>query len=423
MKFGVGKDLITPDVLTSMGGYSSFHGKHFLGIHDHLYVKALLLDDGKERLMFISIDLLFHDYALTETVKQYALEKHGISRDCLFLSYTHTHGGPAIRGYGDPGQYSETYEQFLLARIKSCMDRTLLNQYEGSMEYGSIEGDWNINRRKPVDGRIELAPNPEGAKDNTLHMLKLVDRNGHIKAVTIFYACHPVTVRDTLYLSGDFPGRICQLLEAECFGATAIFLQGAGGNARPKITASGNEFLTKTYEEVNEMSVAIVERIKRTLFKAGAFTKIEADFVARQFEIPLSLDPFPKQRFAEAASDKREPIGTRRVAEGVYARYEQMPDEIRLPGGFARLGRDLFLAYLGGEPCYEVKQHLESFFPGKYLLFIGYADSKAYVPNDKLNAEGGYEASGSTIEYGLKGTFKYIDRSIEQAFKSALSIT
>ena len=147
MKFAVAKDLITPDRITSMGGYSSFHGKQFMGIHDNLYVKALLLDDGKERLLFISIDLLFHDYELTETVKQFAYEKHRISNECLFLSYTHTHGGPAIRGYGDPSQYSEEYEQFLLARIKSCIDRTMLNQYEGSIEYGSIEGDWNINRR------------------------------------------------------------------------------------------------------------------------------------------------------------------------------------------------------------------------------------------------------------------------------------
>lgn len=104
MKFAVAKDLITPDIAMPMSGYDSFHGSEFLGIHDDLFVKTLLLDDGNERLLFISLDLLFHDYELTDNVKQFAFEKHGISRDCLFLSYTHTHGGPVIRGYGDPSQ-------------------------------------------------------------------------------------------------------------------------------------------------------------------------------------------------------------------------------------------------------------------------------------------------------------------------------
>lgn len=185
---------------------------------------------------------------------------------------------------------------------------------------------------------------------------------------------------------------------------------------------ANNEFVTLGYEEVNEMSVAITERIKRALIQRGVFKPVEAEFAARQFEIPLALDPIPKERFAEVAADEREPVDLRKAAEGVVARYEEMPDELRLPGGVARLGKDIYVAFMGGEPCYEVKRQLEPLFAGKHLLFIGYADSKAYIPSDELNAEGGYEASGSTIEYGLKGTFKSIDRRMEQSFKGALAL-
>lgn len=420
MKFGVAKDLITPDIRTSMGGYHTFHGKTFAGIHDDLYVRALFIDDGTTKLLFLSVELLFHDFALTKTIGRFAEDVCGISPDGVFVSYTHTHGGPAVRGFGDPGQCSADYEAFLLARLKSCIRRAMLNRFEGTAEYGLLEGDWNINRRRQVNGVMQLAPNPEGARDTALHVLKFVDARGEIKALTVHYACHPVTVRDRPELSGDFPGRICQLLEAEYFGATALFFQGAGGNMRPKITARGNAFATLTYEEVNEMAVAIVARIRQAIVRRDAFRPLQVELAACQFAIALELEPWPKRRFEQIAADEREPVGLRRIAEGIAARYEQIPDEVKLPGGVVRLSRDLYIVYMGGEPCYEVMMNLAPIFPGKRYIFIGYADSLAYIPDDRLLAEGGYEAEGSIVEYGLKGTFKNVDARMEREFVRAL---
>lgn len=422
MKFGIAKELITPSFPTAMGGYGSFYGKQFLGIHDDLYVRALLLDDGRSQLLFVTLDLLFHDFELTEQVKQYAHDKYGISLQGIFLSYTHTHGGPAVSGYGDPNQLSEPYEQFLRSRIECCIDRAMVNQFEGTILYGSVEGDWNINRRKPVNGTIELAPNPAGAKDNTLHLLQICDTAGAIKGIFVNYACHPVTVRDTLYLSGDFPGRICQLLECEYFGSTALFFQGAGANARPRLTAQGDQFVTLTYAEVNEMAGAITSRIKTAIATRPSFTSIELDLAAQQFQIPLQLDPFPKALFEQKASDPEEHPAIRTISKRVYDHYDETPDVLLVPGGIARISEGLYVAFMGGEPCYEVKLTLEPLFPGKQLLFIGYTDACAYLPSDKLNAEGGYEASGSTIEYGLKGPFKPgIDATMKESFLAAIA--
>jgi hypothetical protein len=90
----------------------------------------------------------------------------------------------------------------------------------------------------------------------------------------------------------------------------------------------------------------------------------------------------------------------------VLDKYDDMPDDIELRAGFAKLSENLYIAYMGGEPCYEVKQKLEALFPGVTLLFFGYADSTAYIPDDKIIAEGGYEAEGSAVEYGHKGSLK-----------------
>ncbi|MBP1990743.1 hypothetical protein [Paenibacillus eucommiae] len=420
MRFGAAKDLITPDRKTFMGGYASFFNNPFVGIHDDLFVRALLMDDGKAPLLFISVDLLFHDFKLTRKVQEYAKSRYELSADHLFLAYSHTHGGPAVEGYDDVSQHSPEYEEFLLSRIFSCIDRVMVNCFEGSLEYGSVSGDWNINRRLFVDGAVENMPNPQGLKDDRLHVLRVNDQSGKARVILFNYACHPVTVRDTPYLSGDFPGRVCHLLEAEYFGAMGIFFQGSGGNSRPKVTTKGGEFITCTYDEVDEMAAAITLGIKRLCRTSGALVPVQLDLAALQFAVKLELDPFPKPRVAEAASDANGFPGLRQVAARVLHNYEDMKAQISLPGGMARLSESLYIAYMGGEPCYEVKLKLEQLFPGVTLLFFGYADSTAYIPDDSIIAEGGYEADGSALEYGLKGSIKQgTDEVMAQAYKQA----
>ncbi|CAI6025034.1 hypothetical protein [Cohnella sp. JJ-181] len=422
MKFGVAKELITPDCLTPMGGYGSYFRKYFQGIHDDLYARALLLDDGKNPVLLIAVDLLFHDYALTGKVQDYAAAAFGMDRDSLFIAYSHTHGGPSVEGYDEASQVSPEYEAFLFERLKCLIRRALLNTFEGTLAYGLAEGDWNINRRKLLNGKIVNAPNPEGGKDDRLQMLRINDRTGNIKAVLFNYACHPVTVRDTLYLSGDFPARVCHLLEAEYFGATALFFQSAGGNARPKATAKFGEFITCGYDEMNEMAMAMTQSIKGAVAREGAFRLLEPELEARQFRITLALEPFSKQRIIAAIEDAEGFPATKRIAEDVLARYEELPDAISLPAGLIRLDADHYVALLGGEPCYEVMLKLQASLGVKRLLFIGYLDSSAYIPDDKIIVEGGYEADESALEYGLKGGFRPgIDRSIAEAFAQSFS--
>ena len=41
MKFGVAKDIISPDIRMGMSGYGSRYNKDFKDIHDDLYVRCL----------------------------------------------------------------------------------------------------------------------------------------------------------------------------------------------------------------------------------------------------------------------------------------------------------------------------------------------------------------------------------------------
>ncbi len=405
MKFGIAKDLITPDVKTHMGGYGNLHGQYSVGIHDDLYVKALVMDDDRHRAVLISFDLLFHDYALTERLGEYIESRHGIPGENLIVSYTHTHAGPAVLGY-DPGQHSDEYEAFLLERTKSCLDRACNNVFEGTIAYGTIEGDWNMNRRRPGNGKPTNAPNPEGDKDNTLGILSVHDQDGVSKALLLNYSCHPVTLGATLWISAEYPGRMCQLLEAEFYGSTAIFFQGAGGCSRPKIAADGKVWKACTFDELDDMATAMANNVKRAIC-AGKLEPIELRLAARQFVVPLDIEVYPKEFFAKIVNDPNAPNAPQKnEARWVLEHYDDMGDQVPLHAAIMRLSDDLYVAFLCGEVTYPVKQHVLKAFGDKQVIFVGYGDATAYIPDDRYIEEGGYEAEGSVVEFRQRGCFK-----------------
>ena len=91
---------------------------------------------------------------------------------------------------------------------------------------------------------------------------------------------------------------------------------------------------------------------------------------------------------------------------------------IRIP--LFRIDEHLFIATMGGEPCYNVKKIVREVFAGKELCFVGYTDACAYIVDDVMISEGGYEPT-SSLEYGLKGNFKPgISQKIREGFASAL---
>jgi neutral ceramidase len=419
VRFGIAREIVTPSFKTYLGGYSSRYGLPFDHIHDDLYAKALLLDDGMNRLIMISLDLLFHEYSLTEEIKQYIATKYQIPEQYVLVTCTHTHTGPAVAGY-DHGQHLEEYEAFLKARIVTCIERTFANTFEGEMKRGSLTGDWNVNRRNTKDGRMQMLPNPEGVKDDTADLLCLYDQTGRLRVLLVNYACHPVVITDSLFISGDYPGRLCQLLDASFYGCTSVFFQGAGGNLRPLITVQENRFAKRTVDEVNEMATAMAVRIEEEI-RSNRLQKVDLKLQAVQFNLKLDMIPFGKQLLMDKVDDPGIAQSLRNAATKLLDHYEEVKEHVNLPAGIIRLNPNLYIGYMGGEPCIEIKKLLEGLFLPRSLIFIGYADSTAYIPDDKILEEGGYEA-GSNLEYGLMGLFKPgIDKLVYDGFSEHLT--
>lgn len=435
VKFGAAKDIITPCIRTTLMGFGVVFGKPFLNIHDDLYVRTLLLEDGFEnQVILVSLDLCFHDDSLTEELRDYVNEKYGIPLDNLLITYTHTHFGPSVKGY-DLVFHEPEYESFLKRRVRECVDRAYLNRCEGSIEYGFVEGSWNISRRKNENGRIRFAPALDGEHDKNLYILKLSDTKGNIKVLLTNYACHPSNLDELLSISSEYPGRLCHILESKYYGATALFFQGFGADAKLSAGAAGNRFKGICYQNVNEVALGMAERIS-DLISIGDFKPVNLNLASKMFKIPVPLAVYPKEFFDKASAGYSGLDGARfdksRVGgshpdilrwastDYVIEHYDEIPDYLTLNCGLIRLSDTLWIATVGGEPSCNVKAVISEALAGKEILCFGYNDAIAYVPSDKVIAEGGYEAEGSVTEYRLKGRIAPgIDKLFAEYFKDA----
>ncbi len=418
MYFGVAKEMITPDHPMYMIGYAEYYKRCFKSVHDDLYVRCLLLDDGKRKAILLAYDLLFHDHSLAQRLREFAKMEFQVDEDAVVLSYTHTHYSVAVRGYCSE-EADSGYEDYLLEQSKRCIRKAFLNMSEGEASYISTTADESINRRKPVDGQYIMAPNQEGEKDEELNAIVIRNKEGRVKAIAVNYSCHPNILRDVPSLSSEYPGRICQILENEFYGSFAFFFQGSGADTRARVTACYDHFVPRTPDDVDDMAKRLAGKVIRQI-SLNSESGFQLDLRYATFCIPCPLDVKPKDYY-EQDYETNQFEALRECARFVVENYENLPDTCDLHGGCLQLSKDILVIYLGGEICYSTKKLFQNAFPKKHIYFLGYADSTAYVPSDKIISEGGYEHEGSIVEYRLKGTFSPgIDKLMLDAVNNAM---
>ncbi len=425
MRFGVAKEVITPPFKMKL----SCSGKmdvDYEDIHDDVFVRCLIFEDGMRKLVLMSYDLLFHDRSLNDALAEYASDKYGVERDAVCVCYTHAHTSPASKGY-HPMHHDDRYEELLIERGKKCIDDAMGGMFEGYYEYGSIEIDMNASRRACVNGRYHNLPALDKPHDKELFVMCVKDAAGKIRSVFVNYACHPVFYPAPLSVCGEFPARLCLELDTLYEGCVSLFSQSAGGDVRPLSVAVQLEdgswkWRGGTFEEMEQFALQLSENVQAVL-NGGKMKRGTSVLSAIQFEIPLDMNCRSLADFEalwERWKDDR--YGPNRTNAYLISHggYEKLKDQLMLCCQIIRMDEQLFIATMGGEPCYNVKKLVREVFDGKDLCFIGYTDACAYIVDDEMIHEGGYEPT-SSLEYGLKGNFKLgITQKIKEGFRNVL---
>src|SRR5690242_8538820 len=109
---GVCETNITPPIGVWMSGYA-LRPSGALGIHDELYARALVLDDGRQRLVLVVADLIALPFEMAQQIREKIGTALGIESKAVMLHCTHTHGGPYLGTFRTMGEPDPAYSDVL----------------------------------------------------------------------------------------------------------------------------------------------------------------------------------------------------------------------------------------------------------------------------------------------------------------------
>jgi hypothetical protein len=380
-----------------------------------LWAKALALDDGSgNRVVILTVDLLFLPRELTDEVAQRCAKQFGLKRSQLLFNASHTHSGPAvwpkIRVLFDMNaedtERAHQYAVRLIDQLTQIAGESLHNLSPANLSFAQGEAAFAINRRIAHLRDINPGKDFPAPTDHSVPVLLVTAPDGKLRAVLFGYACHNTTLTGEFYeVSGDYAGFAQAALEREHPGAQAMFIELCGGDQNPNPRSS-----IELPEKYGNQLAAAVDSAMSQGTRALA-PPLRAFYETRQ----LPFAPHSRAVFEQEAKSS-DPFKVRRAKLMLQAYDRGEPvRSVRFPVQAIRVGDGLTLLALGGEVVLDYSIRAKKEYPNVNLVVAGYSnDVMSYIPSRRVLEEGGYEASDSMIYYELPGP--YTDQIEEEIF-------
>lgn len=406
LRAGAARLDITPaaDAALPMAGYAS-RTKGFTAIHDHVYARAIVLDDGATETAIVAWESLFvPDNVWSETSQRISRDL-GIRPENLILAAVHDHGAPTLAG-GEPfgsgpdAAITVAYTRSVEDNAVEAVRRAKQQLQPARFGIGSGAAWINVNRRELTPRGWWLGFNENGPSDKTVTVLRFEDLTGKPIAFLINYAVHAVVMGPNNYqITGDLAGATSRFVEKHYFGedqprsdggpraalrapertggdgVVAIWTSGAAGDQNPVSMASGEDFTL-----VDALGKMLGEEVVR---------------VAGSIKTAPEAHLWGAQQVATCPGRSVEPGPTPRID---YKFTDADPVHIRLS---LLMIDDIALSGVSGEVFTLIGQRLRKESPWNHTVIITHANgSSGYIPNDAAFDQISYEITASHLKPG-----------------------
>ena len=198
-KIGYSKVNLTPREPIATAGYGKRLGRHYQSVHDSIYVRTLVIDNGTQRVAIVSADLLIIPPTVTALLEQ-ELPTIDFTLDNTYLGSTHSHNSIGNWAQGVTsllyGTYDDSIVRFIADKIKVSIVKATENLLPSIIKVDSVampEGVYNrVTDSGPVDPLIRTIE---------------IERQDSSKLLFISYTAHATCLfSKDLVLSGDYPG-------------------------------------------------------------------------------------------------------------------------------------------------------------------------------------------------------------------------
>lgn len=396
---GAAKRCVTPPAwvpyLTSSGNGTC---EPFDGVHDDLYARALVLDDGRRSIAVLSVDAVGYDNAILGPDRNFTAElrsriagRTGLSPEGVMLTASHSHSTPETLGL-TPFRETAGIQDWLEAHLETLAstvteaweEREAVQAYAGVTHVTGVARHRRIRLRDGTLSRAGALPSLEDADgawavDEALTILYLEAASGQPQAVMVNYAAHPVVAMLLPPVSADYPGALAASVEAGLNGATCLFVNGACGNVNSIHVTTNFDDVSRIGETLGRAALDEIARLK----EGAPLCSTQVAFDSNRLE--LDARPCPSLEEAERAAARSPSIENRRALR-LARKLAESPLQIEIQA--MALGRMRWVA-LPGEVFVEtglaIKQAGASFVTGNANGWVG------YFPIHRAYEEGGYE--------------------------------
>ena len=410
IRAGAAKRSIVPSFPTHMGGFFD-RNQPFEGVHDDLYVRAVVLENDATTIVMIGSDLMALDAELTHMVRQDITAATQIPASHVLLCAAHNHSAPSY--YQKQGEAEIKAEPSLRTFLRKQFTDAVLEAHTRRVPArvgfasGQIQG---LTRNRQQRNNEVIDPQ--------VGVLRIEERDERRTIATVFnFTGHPVVLGSSnLLLSGEFPGAASRAVES-LLGGVAVFTQGACGDVT--VNRSGDPFheierigrtlageVIKTSGLITCATEVLLSAASRTVRLEGrpvlSVTEAETALSRSTTSIEEAKARGLSQSSMQLLEDKHRVLTAaarraRAIADDPSKKEDQLDAEVQVievgDAAFVAVPGELFVEY-----ALELRARIRQEFQMSTCL-VGYANGYiGYIVTPRAMETGGYEASSTRVD-------------------------
>ncbi len=296
LRVGLATVDITPEESVWMAGFAA-RTEPSDGVFEPIQASCVVFDNGITRVAIVAIDVCKIGQRQMGLIRE-AAQAVGVPRQHVMINVSHTHCGPTIIGDRNAA-YVAQFER----KVCGLLPAAVADLQEASLDYTVGSCTMAVNRRQLDDEgmAVGMRPEPRKAIDPDVPVLRVLTPAGDVRAVIFGYACHPTTLNGQK-IAPDYVGPAREWIAAAYPDALPIFLQGCGGDIKPRYCSPNGRFgyvLLDPYETVRELGHELGRAVVTALTVPPEPVPAEGDEVilggiTRMIEVPDREKPDEK---------------------------------------------------------------------------------------------------------------------------------